>query len=92
VEGLEFTTLPSIERAAWLPRVEETDALLVCGGDVLSLCHWMRQSGLAELLPSLLRTMVYVGVSAGYRERPRGTGAALTSEDLVFATPQETFT
>ncbi len=41
-----------------------TDALLVWGGDVLYLCHWMRESGLAELSPSL-DNLVYVGVSAG---------------------------
>ena len=34
------------------------------GGDPLYLCHWMRQSGLADLLPSLSDT-VYVGLSAG---------------------------
>ena len=28
------------------------------------LCHWMRQSGLADILPSLHET-VYVGVSSG---------------------------
>ena len=28
------------------------------------LCYWMRQSGLADLLPSLRET-VYVGLSAG---------------------------
>jgi hypothetical protein len=27
--------------------------LLVGGGDALYLCYWMRQSGLADLLPSL---------------------------------------
>jgi dipeptidase E len=43
--------------------VQETDVLLVGGGDPLYLCHWMRQSGLAELLPSL--PAVYVGLSAG---------------------------
>ena len=46
------------------PAVQETDALLVDGGDALYLCYWMRQSGLADLLPSLRET-VYVGVSAG---------------------------
>jgi dipeptidase E len=30
----------------------------------LYLCHWMRESGLADLLPSLRET-VYVGLSAG---------------------------
>ena len=44
--------------------VRETDALLVWGGDVLYLSYWMRQSGLADLLPSLSE-LVYVGVSAG---------------------------
>ena len=96
---LELTALLSIDDEAWIPMVQETDALLVCGGDVLYLCHWMRQSGLAELLPSLRRETVYVGVSAGsmaatgsfgetYRDPPRGRGESLTSEDIVFATPQ----
>ena len=61
---LELTALPSIKRENWVTPVEEADALLVFGGDVLYLCRWMRESGLAELLPSLRKT-VYVGVSAG---------------------------
>jgi dipeptidase E len=47
-----------------VPKVREADALLVAGGDVLYLCHWMRESGLADLLPSLTET-VWVGLSAG---------------------------
>jgi dipeptidase E len=60
---LELTALPSIEEEQWVHMVQETDALLVGGGDALYLCHWMRQSGLADLLPSL--RAVYVGVSGG---------------------------
>jgi dipeptidase E len=60
---LELTALPSIDEEQWVPMVQETDALLVGGGDPLYLCYWMRQSGLADLLPSL--ETVYVGVSAG---------------------------
>jgi len=60
---LELTALPSIDEERWLPWVRETDVLLVNGGDALYLCHWMRQSGLADLLPSL--DVVYVGLSAG---------------------------
>jgi Peptidase family S51 len=44
--------------------IRETDVLLVDGGDAAYLCHWMRASGLADLLPSLRET-VWVGVSAG---------------------------
>ena len=61
---LELTALPSIDEELWVPLVQETDVLLVNGGDALYLCHWMRQSGLADLLPSLRET-VYVGLSAG---------------------------
>ena len=61
---LELTALPSIKEEHWIPEVQETDALLVWGGSPLYLCYWMRQSGLADLLPSL-REAVYVGLSAG---------------------------
>jgi dipeptidase E len=61
---LELTALPTIKRENWVPPVEEADALLVFGGDVVYLCRWMHESGLADLLPSL-RECVYVGVSAG---------------------------
>ncbi len=61
---LELTALPSIKRENWVAPVEAADALLVFGGDVLYLCRWMQESGLADLLPSLRET-VYVGVSAG---------------------------
>jgi dipeptidase E len=61
---LELTALPSIDEERWVPLVQKTDVLLVAGGDVLYLCHWMRRSGLADLLASLSGT-VWVGLSAG---------------------------
>lgn len=62
---LELTALPSIKQALWVPMLQETDALLVGGGDCQYLTYWMQQSGLADLLPSLLQKTVYVGLSAG---------------------------
>lgn len=61
---LELTALPSIDRSLWVPKVQETDVLLVNGGEPMYLCHWMRESGFADLIPSL-RDTVYVGLSAG---------------------------
>jgi len=61
---LELTALPSIGEERWVPLVREADCLLVSGGDALYLCYWMRQSGLADLLPSLSET-TWVGLSAG---------------------------
>ncbi len=60
---LELTALPSIDKERWVPLVKETDVFLVSGGDAHYLYHWMQQSGLAEILPSL--RAVYVGMSAG---------------------------
>jgi dipeptidase E len=60
---LELTALPSLDKSLWIPAVQEADVLLVNGGDPLYLCYWMRQSGFADLLPSL--RAVYVGLSAG---------------------------
>jgi dipeptidase E len=96
---LELTALPSIDKKAWVPSVENADALLFWGGDPVYLSYWMRESGLTELLPSLRREAVYVGVSAGsmaassifgetFSNPPNGNGIRFTSEDIVFATPK----
>jgi dipeptidase E len=60
---LELTALPSIDRATWQASVQDADALLVNGGDAIYLDRWMRESGLAQLVPSL--PGVWVGLSAG---------------------------
>jgi dipeptidase E len=78
---LELTALPSIDEEHWVPVVRETDVLLVNGGDPLYLCYWMRQSGLADLLP-LLPNTVYVGLSAGSMVMAPNIG-----EDFVGWTP-----
>ena len=70
---LELTALPSLGADQWVPWVRETDALLACGGDVLYLSYWMRQSGLADLLPSL--RAVWVGLSAGSMVMAPNVGA-----------------
>ena len=65
---LELTALPSIDKERWVSWVQETDVLLVNGGDALYLYHWMRQSGLADLLLTAqppLRETVWVGLSGG---------------------------
>jgi dipeptidase E len=91
---LELSVLPSIDKRKWLPALEEADALLVWGGDPLFISYWMKESGLADLLPSLLN-LVYVGVSAGsiatasifvesYSADRASAGISLKSEPIVF--------
>jgi len=93
---LELTALPSIPDEQWVTLVQGTDALLVGGGDALYLSHWMRQSGLADLFPSLPET-VYCGFSAGsmvltprvgedfVQWRPPGDGADRTLGVVGFS-------
>jgi dipeptidase E len=89
---LELTALPSIDEKNCVPMVRETDALLVCGGDVLYLHHWMRESGLADLFPSLsdtvyVRSMTRRPSSGGRRSRGRLRGALEALRALAAANP-----
>ena len=61
---LELTAFPSIGDDRWVSWVRGADVLLANGGDALYLAHWMRESGLLDLLPSL-EDKVWVGLSAG---------------------------
>jgi dipeptidase E len=81
---LELTALPSIGEERWVPWVREADALLVSGGEAVYLGHWMRQSGLAGLLPSLDET-VWAGLSAGSMVMTPRVG-----EDFVESKPSIT--
>lgn len=81
---LELTALPSVGQQRWEPWVREADVLLVDGGDAVYLAYWMRQSGLAALLPSLDRS-VWVGLSAGSMVMTPRVG-----EELVESKPSIT--
>jgi dipeptidase E len=96
---LELTALPSIKKDIWVSSFEDADALLVWGGDPLYLAYWFEQSGLTEVLTSLNKDLVYVGVSAGSmavntifgetNSNPRaGSGTPLTTENMVFNTSE----
>ncbi len=84
---LELTALPSIPEAVWTTAVQEADALLVFGGDVFYLSRWMRESGLANLLPALSET-VYVGVSAGSMVTAPAFGETYDDPDRPFVIGQ----
>lgn len=63
---LELTALPTLPQERWLPQLEQTDAIIVGGGNKFYLSYWMEKSGLFERLPQLLEQgKVYVGASAG---------------------------
>ena len=74
---LELSALPTVGEERWVPWVREADVLLVDGGDALYLCHWVRESGLLDLVPELTDT-VWVGMSAGSMVMTPQIGADFT--------------
>ena len=57
--------ISAVPKDIWLPQIEEADVIFFEGGNTYYLMEWVNKSGLASLLPELLKTKVYVGVSAG---------------------------
>jgi|SRR3989344_3225216 len=62
VDIVELTALkpPEIKKI-----LKDVDAIFVGGGNTFYLSYWMQKTELFELLPELLKTKVYAGISAG---------------------------
>jgi len=63
--SVDIVDISAIPKELWLPRIEDAEVILFGGGNTFHLMHWIEKSGLKELLPKLLETRVYVGISAG---------------------------
>ena len=59
--------------------MEEADILFFGGGNTYHLMKWINKSGLIRILPNLLKTKVYGGISAG---------SMVTSPDLALRLSQ----
>ncbi|HZL08006.1 MAG TPA: Type 1 glutamine amidotransferase-like domain-containing protein [Candidatus Dormibacteraeota bacterium] len=49
----------------WEARIKLADVIIVGGGNTFYLSYWMQKSGFMDALPELVKTKVYVGISAG---------------------------
>lgn len=61
----DIVDISALPKEVWLPRLEKADVIFIGGGNVYHLMYWVNKSGLGEVLPQLLKTRVYVGISAG---------------------------
>ena len=64
-KSVDIVDISALPKDIWLPRLRKADIFLFEGGNVSHLMGWVIRSGLAEFLPELLKTRVYVGISAG---------------------------
>ena len=62
---IDIVDISALPKWNWQSRLETADVLFFSGGVTSHLMHWVEESGLKELLPELLKTRAYVGVSAG---------------------------
>lgn len=81
-KSIEITDISAVEETIWKPSLERADVLFFAGGNSYHLMRWLNKSGLTKLLPELLKTKVYVGVSAG---------SMVTSPDLALKISQEIY-
>jgi dipeptidase E len=63
--SIDIVDISAIPKDLWLPRLQGADILFFEGGNTFHLMHWIEKSGLKEILLEMLKTKVYVGVSAG---------------------------
>jgi len=61
----DILDIAAVPQENWQPRLESADIIVVGGGQPFYLLHWVKKSGLEELLPQLLKDKVYVGISSG---------------------------
>ena len=62
IDIVDFSALP---KDMWLPRLKKSSVLVFSGGNTFHLIDQMVKDGLDKELKKLLRTRIYVGISAG---------------------------
>lgn len=61
----DVVDISAVSEKIWKPALERADIIVFGGGNVAYLSKWLRKAGLDKLLPELLKTKIYVGISAG---------------------------
>jgi dipeptidase E len=62
---IDIVDVSALPKNIWQERLETADVLFVEGGNTYHLIYWFNKSGLSKILPELLKTRLYIGVSAG---------------------------
>lgn len=78
-EEIDIADISAVDESVWRPKLERADVLFFEGGNTYHLMEWINRSGLVSLLPELLKTRVWVGVSAG---------SMVTNKDLALKLSQ----
>lgn len=78
----DIADLSAVPADVWMPSFEKAEILVFGGGNVNYLLESIKKSGADKVLPKLLETRVYVGISAGSMIASKNI--SLTSSDLLY--------
>ena len=65
INSIDIVDISALPRDIWEPRIRSADIIVMGGGNTYHLMYWINNSGLADIMPELLKTKVYMGISAG---------------------------
>lgn len=86
-KSVSITDISAVSEDIWRPQMEEADILFFEGGNTYHLMRWINKSSLGKILPELLRTKVYVGLSAG--SMVTGPDLALRLSQIIYGDDME---
>jgi dipeptidase E len=64
-QSVDIVDIAAVPQSIWQPRLEAANLICFGGGNEQFLAQAIRESGLKEVLLELLKTRVYMGISAG---------------------------
>lgn len=65
LKSISIIDISAVPETIWSPQIQEADVLFFEGGNTFYLMEWINKSGFINIIPELIKTKVYVGVSAG---------------------------
>jgi dipeptidase E len=81
-KSVNITDISAVPENIWRPQLEAADVLFFEGGNTYHLMRWINKSGLIDILPTLLKSKVYVGLSAG--SMVTGPDLALRLSQIIY--------
>jgi dipeptidase E len=86
-KSVDVFDIASADERDWRPKMEVADLICFGGGNEQYLAKVMRDSGVDKALPDLLKTRVYMGISAGSMV----VGQFLSNNLMKVVYPEESF-
>ena len=79
---IEIADISAVPESIWKPKLQEADVMFFGGGDPNYLMEWFNKTNMTNILSELLKSKIYVGISAR---------SMVTNPDLSLKASQELY-